>query len=150
MQLSEHFSFNELTITSHESLQKSNRISAESFTKQLKYTAGALEELRTLLGVQLTVTSGFRMPALNKAVGGSVTSKHTHGLCADIIPVGITVNEAFEKIKANKNKLGSVRKVIIEGVRGKSWLHVQSKVLASEPTELFSTLDGQNYTKVGV
>ena len=148
MNLSEHFSFEELTVTSHKSLQKSNRISAESFTKQLKYTAGALEELRELLGVPLKVTSGFRMPALNKAVGGSATSKHTQGLCADVIPVGITVNEAFEKIKANKSKLGSVRKVIIEGVKGKSWLHVQAKVLASEPLEMFATSDGKNFEKV--
>jgi hypothetical protein len=150
MKLSPNFSFLELTVTSHESLQKSNRISAESFTKQLKYTAGALEEVRELLGVPLTVTSGFRMPILNKAVGGSATSKHTVGLCADVIPVGMAVNEAFAKITANKDKLGSVRKVIIEGIKGKSWLHIQSKVLASEPTELFSTTDGKNYTKVGV
>lgn len=148
MKLSEHFTFDELTITSHASLQESNRKSAEPFTKQLKYTAGALEEIRELLGVPLKVTSGFRMPMLNKAVGGSSTSKHTHGLCADIVPDGITVNDAFQKIIKNKDKLNSVRKVIIEGVKGKLWLHVQSKVLASEPTELFTTDDGKNYTRV--
>lgn len=148
MQLTEHFSFNELTATSSSSLQKSNRLSAQPYMKQLKYTASALEEIRALLGVPLTVTSGFRMPLLNKSVGGSITSKHTQGLCADIIPVGISVNEAFEKIKSNKDKLDSVRKVIIEGVKGKSWLHVQSKTLASEPLELFSTNDGKNYTKI--
>jgi len=148
MKLTPHFTFEELTVTSHDSLQKSNRISAESFTKQLKYTAGALEEVRELLGVPLTVTSGFRMPILNKAVGGSATSKHTVGLCADVIPVGMAVKDAFDKITKNKDKLGSVRKIIIEGVKGKSWLHIQSKVLASEPTELFSTNDGKNFEKV--
>lgn len=148
MQLSKHFSFDELTVTSHESLQKSNRLSAEPFIKQLKYTAGALEEIRELLNVPLKVTSGFRMPALNKAVGGSATSKHTQGLCADIQPMGVTVNEAFDIIAKNKGKLLSVRKVIIEGVKGKSWLHVQSKVLASEPTELFATNDGVNFRRV--
>ena len=148
MKLTPHFTFNELTNTSHVSLLQSNRLSAEPFMKNLKYTAGALEEVRELLGVPMTITSGFRMPILNKAVGGSATSKHTQGLCADIIPVGITVNEAFEKIKANKSKLGSVRKVIIEGVKGKSWLHVQAKVLASEPIELFATSDGKNFEKV--
>lgn len=148
MKLSEHFSFEELTITGNESLQKSNRLSAESFIKQLKYTAGSLEEVRELLGVPLTITSGFRMPVLNKAVGGSATSKHTQGLCADFIPVGITVNEAFAKITANKEKLLSVRKVIVEGVKGKAWIHLQSKVLATEPTEFFATSDGVNYTKI--
>ena len=148
MQLSKNFSFDELTVTSRTSLQKSNRTSAKSFIKQLKYTAGALEEIRELLGVPMTVTSGFRMPILNKAVGGSATSKHTQGLCADVIPIGISVNEAFEKIRVGKDSLDSVRKVIIEGVLGKSWLHVQAKVLATEPTELFATTDGKNFNKV--
>lgn len=149
MKLSEHFSFDELTITSHASLQKSNRLSAEPFKKNLTYTAGALEEIRALLGVPLTITSGFRMPALNSAVGGSKTSKHTQGLCADFQPIGMSVKEAFEKLTVNKDKLHSVRKIIVEGIRGKAWIHVQSKVLASEPTELFATNDGVNYTKVG-
>ena len=148
MNLSEHFTFDELTITSHSALQKSNRISAEGYTKQLKYTAGALEEIRTVLGVPMILTSGFRMPILNKAVGGSATSKHTQGLCADFQPVGMTVKEAFEKIVANKDKLLLVRKAIIEGVKGKQWIHVQAKVLANDPTEFYTTNDGVNFNKV--
>jgi hypothetical protein len=148
MKLSDNFSFDELTVTSNESLQKSNRTSAIGYTKQLKYTAGALEEIRAVLGVPMTVTSGFRMPILNKAVGGSATSKHTQGLCADFQPVGITVKEAFDKIVANKDKLLSVRKAIIEGVKGKQWIHVQAKTLAADPTEFFATNDGRNFTKV--
>jgi hypothetical protein len=148
MKLSENFSFDELTATSHTSLQKSNRTSAEPFIKQLKYTAGALEEIRAILGVPMKVTSGFRMPILNKAVGGSATSKHTQGLCADFQPVGITVKEAFDKIVSNKDKLLSVRKAIIEGVKGKQWIHVQAKVMATEATEFFATNDGKNFTKV--
>ena len=148
MKLSEHFSFEELTVTSHASLQKSNRLSAEPFKKNLTYTAGALEEIRAVLNVPMTITSGFRIPSLNSAVGGSKTSKHTQGLCADFQPIGITVKEAFDLITANKDKLHSVRKAIIEGVQGKNWIHVQSKVLANEPTQFFSTNDGKNFTEV--
>lgn len=148
MSLSANFSFNELTTTSHSELQEQNRESAKAYMKQLKYTAGALEEVRALLGVPLTITSGYRMPQLNKAVGGSATSKHTQGLCADFIPVNMPVKEAFEKLMRHKDKLHSVRKVIIEGVKGKSWVHLQAKVLVSEPMELFATSDGKTYTKV--
>lgn len=148
MKLSPHFSFNELTNTSHTEVLPQNREYAKAFMKQLKYTAGALEEVRELLGVPMTITSGYRMPQLNKAVGGSATSKHTQGLCADFIPIGMTVKEAFAKITANKDKLLSVRKVIIEGVKGKNWVHLQAKVSADEPTELYATSDGKTYTKV--
>lgn len=149
MNLSPHFSFNELTNTSHSEVLPQNREYAKAFMKQLKYTAGALEEVRELLGVPMTITSGYRMPQLNKAVGGSATSKHTQGLCADFIPIGMSVKEAFAKITANKDKLLSVRKVIIEGVKGKNWIHLQAKVSTDEPTELYATSDGKIYTKVG-
>jgi len=148
MKLSEHFTFEELTVTSHTSLQKTNRLSAEPFKKNLTYTAGALEEIRAVLNVPMTITSGFRMPSLNSAVGGSKTSKHTQGLCADFQPIGMSVGDAFDLITANKDKLHSVRKAIIEGVQGKNWIHVQSKVLANEPTQFFSTNDGKNFTEV--
>lgn len=149
MQLSEHFTFDELTNTGHSELLDSNRESAKGYVKQLKYTAGALEEVRAVLGVALQVTSGFRSSKLNKAVGGSATSKHTHGLCADFKPIGsMTVKEAFAKLTANKDKLTSVRKVIVEGVRGKEWIHLQAKTLAEEPMEFYSTTDGATYKKV--
>jgi Uncharacterized protein conserved in bacteria len=147
MQLSEHFSFDELTTTSHSELAQGNKKQAESFIKQLKYTAGALEEVRSLLGVSMTITSGYRSPMLNKEVGGSPTSKHTHGLCADFKPNGMTVKDAFAIIQKNKDKLHSVRKAIIEGVKGKEWIHLQAKVNADEPLELYSTNDGINYKK---
>ena len=34
----------------------------------------------------LTVTSGYRSPAVNRAVGGSATSAHCVGLAADLVP----------------------------------------------------------------
>jgi hypothetical protein len=151
MKLSDHFTFNELTTTGHEELLEQNRVSAQKYIKQLKYTAGALEECRKVIGVGLQVTSGYRMPALNKKVGGSATSKHTQGLCADFKPVGMmTVKEAFNKLLENKDKLYSVRKVIIEGVKGKEWIHMQSRTPSdvNVALEFFTTNDGKNFKGV--
>lgn len=146
MQLSKHFSFDELTTTSHDELLSGNREQAKGFMKQLKYTAGALEEVRSLLGVSMTITSGYRSPMLNKAVGGSPTSKHTHGLCADFKPNGMSVKDAFAIIQKNKDKLHSVRKAIIEGggKNGASWIHLQAKTPTdvNEPIELYASIDG--------
>ena len=50
-----------------------------------------LEKLRAALGAKLggectvNINSGYRTPALNKAVGGSITSKHKQGKAADIV-----------------------------------------------------------------
>lgn len=43
-----------------------------------------LDPLRELYGKPITVNSGYRCPAVNKAVGGSATSDHVKGFAADI------------------------------------------------------------------
>ena len=148
MKLTEHFTFDELTSTSHNELLEANRESAKSFMKQLKYIAGTLEEIRAVLGVPLRVTSGFRNNALNKAVGGSPTSGHTKGLCADVIPLGVDVVEAQKKIIANKDKCPSLKKCILEIVKGSEWLHVEAKTEANQPTQFYVTSNGKTYTEI--
>ena len=43
-----------------------------------------LQPLRTALGVEMPVNSGYRCPELNAAVGGVPTSQHMKGEAADI------------------------------------------------------------------
>lgn len=49
----------------------------------LKRLADLLEEVRTLIGHPLVITSAYRSPALNAAVGGVPHSRHALGLAAD-------------------------------------------------------------------
>ena len=146
--MTKHFTFEELTNTSNTELLEANRESAKAFMKQLKYVAGTLEEIRAVLGVPLRVTSGFRNNALNKAVGGSATSGHTKGLCADIIPVGLNVSDAFKLIIENKAQCQSLKKCIIEKVRGSEWLHIETKTEANQPQQFFATSNGKTYTEI--
>ena len=150
MKLTTHFTFEELTDSaSYPNLVPKNRELAKQFEKRLRYVAGTLEEIRAVLGCRIHVNSGYRFDELNKAVGGSVNSKHMFALCADIVPLDwLTVKEAFDLLIANKDKLPSLRKCIIEGIKGKAWLHIQTKLEAKEPTEFLTTNDGINFEKV--
>ena len=144
--MTEHFTFNELTDSDeHPELVEQNRRDAAGFMKQLKYTAYTLEEIRRVLDVPMKVNSGFRNIALNKAVGGSPTSGHTKGLCADFKPIGMSVEDAYELIKFNKNKCPSLKKCIFESIRGAKWLHIETKVEASQVTQFFTTTNGRSY-----
>ena len=68
----------------------------------LRLTVATLEEIRTLLGVPILVSSGYRSPALNKAVGGSKSSAHMQGLAADFTAPGFgTVLQVARKIAAS-------------------------------------------------
>lgn len=52
-----------------------------------------LDPLREAYGKPITVTSGYRCEALNKAVGGSKTSEHMKGMAADIVGTPNTKSE---------------------------------------------------------
>jgi zinc D-Ala-D-Ala carboxypeptidase len=49
----------------------------------LRRLARGLDRIRLLLGHPLDVSSGYRSPALNAAVGGALNSQHAQGLAAD-------------------------------------------------------------------
>ena len=61
-----------------------------------------LDPLREAWGQPIIITSGYRCPALNRAVGGSATSQHVTGEAADIRTVSDTVEDnkaLYELIK---------------------------------------------------
>ena len=144
-----HFSFKELTNSeSHPDLVPQNMADARRFEKQMRYTACTLEEIRKVLGVPMKVTSGFRNNALNKAVGGSATSGHAKGLCADFIPLGLDITDAFAMIQNSRDKCPSLKKCIYESVRGSKWLHIETKTEANQPQQFFTTSNGKTYTEI--
>lgn len=54
-----------------------------------------LDPLREKYGKPIMVNSGYRSPALNKAVNGSKTSQHMKGLAADITAGSVTKNKVL-------------------------------------------------------
>lgn len=48
--------------------------------------AAAFEQLRTAVGLPLTVLSAYRTPAHNKAIGGARFSQHMEGRALDLRP----------------------------------------------------------------
>ena len=58
-----------------------------------------LQQLRTNLGRPIIITSGYRNPSHNQAVGGSPTSQHLLGTAADIKVAGITIDQLAHHAK---------------------------------------------------
>lgn len=88
MKLSANFHLDEF-VTSQTAARRGidNRPSPEVI-KRLRNTAKGLEMVRAVLGEPVLISSGYRSPALNKAVGGSATSDHMTGDAADFISPG--------------------------------------------------------------
>jgi uncharacterized protein YcbK (DUF882 family) len=85
--LSEHFTLAELTKTN----VKIKNVPNEAQVENLKRLCGWLEMLRSEWNKRygegndpIIINSGYRSPAVNKAVGGVPTSNHLTGCAADI------------------------------------------------------------------
>lgn len=90
MQLSDHFSLEELTFSEKASrLGLDNRPDASEVENLRLLCRFILEPLRLAIAKPIVINSGFRAPAVNKAVGGAATSHHLSGRAADIRVVGM-------------------------------------------------------------
>lgn len=54
-----------------------------------------LEQIRCRFDRPLIITSGYRSPAHNRAVGGATQSRHLYGLAADIRVQGVSPDEVY-------------------------------------------------------
>lgn len=79
-----------------------------------------LDPLREAWGRPITVTSGYRCPALNRAVGGSRTSHHLKGMAADITTGNKADNRRLFQLAVNLRL--PYCQLIDE--KGYSWVHV--------------------------
>lgn len=124
MQLTEHFTLEELTRSATaERLQIDNTPDVEQ-TCRLVALACELEGVRRVFGRPIIVTSGFRCPELNKAVGGKPTSQHTRGEAADIQPIDPAQINKLYKVCI----LYDFDQVLLETKKdGTKWIHVSKK-----------------------
>lgn len=87
-----------------------------------------LQPIRDAWGKPIKVTSGYRCPALNKAVAGSPTSVHMRGWAVDIKPMSGSYKE-FEDFVLNFLANSDLKwdQVIRETSGRSKWLHLGLK-----------------------
>ena len=99
MNLTPHFTLEELTHTDHRELEN---IPNETEQANIQRLAEFLEDLKTLLGGKpIMVNSAFRSKAVNDAVGSKDTSQHRIGCAADIRVPGMTPDEVVRAVVAS-------------------------------------------------
>ena len=99
MNLTEHFTLEELTHTDHRELEN---IPNETEQANIQRLAEFLEAVKTLLGGKpIMVNSAFRSKAVNDAVGSKDTSQHRIGCAADIRVPGMTPDQVVRAVIAS-------------------------------------------------
>ena len=86
----------------------------------LNKLADYLDVIREKVGEPIIISSGYRCPMLNKAVGGVVNSQHQKGLAADLVCANMT------KLESVLRETGGFDQLIKEHRKGSKsfWFHV--------------------------
>lgn len=127
MNLSENFTLKELTDSNTAvKLGIDNTPPGDVVPKLQALAVNVLQPLRNWYGKPICISSGYRCPRLNVAVGGSKTSQHLRGEAADIdIKGDLTAGrKMFEYIK---NNLVFDQLIWEHDKGGCYWVHVSYK-----------------------
>lgn len=128
MKLSENFTLTEFTKS-----QTGERLGIDNVPKgehleNLRHLVGKIiQPVRSYYKQVMTVNSGYRSPALNKAVGGAATSQHCNGEAADIEIPGVANYDLARHIQDNYEFDQLILEFYTPGVPDSGWVHVSLK-----------------------
>ncbi|WP_343728530.1 D-Ala-D-Ala carboxypeptidase family metallohydrolase [Duganella sp.] len=117
MSLTEHFTLEELVASQIAARRRIDNRPSAGIIDNLRRVAGVLEQVRAAVGRPVTISSGYRCPALNTAVGGARDSAHLQGLAADINVSGMAPKDLARAIVAAGIEFDQL---IYEG----TWVHI--------------------------
>ena len=131
VRLSEHFKLAELCKTSVRTAD--GNIPSHAAIENLKRLSGWLEMLRSEWNTRygdgdapIIINSGYRSPAVNKAVGGVATSNHLTGCAVDIRVLGMEqlLRYAVILLDISDESQEDFDELLIErNAKGTYWLH---------------------------
>lgn len=115
-----HFTIDELCRSETARIRGIDNTPTEEVRKNLTALVdNVLDPLREWYGKPIYVNSGYRCPALNKAVGGVANSQHLTGQAADI-----DVNDRAENRKLMKHIEDNLDFDQLIWENGGAWVHV--------------------------
>jgi hypothetical protein len=122
MKLTEHFSLEELTATSHREFDNTpNDAELANLTRLAEF----LEQVKTALdGKPVMINSGFRSKAVNDSVGSKDSSQHRIGAACDFRVPGMTPNEVVKALIASKLAYDQIIREFSDPVSGGGWTHI--------------------------
>ena len=118
--LTDHFTLAEMTVSQTASRKGIKNTPGAAETEALyQLCKNVLEPVRQHFGKPVIVTSGYRSPRLNRAIGGSSTSQHCKGEAADFTVAGAPNADVLDWMHRNLNY-----DQLIDEFNPGGWIHV--------------------------
>jgi hypothetical protein len=146
--LTEHFTLEEFTRSDKARELRINNTPAPTIVANLRRLAKFNELVRLeLKGAAMVISSGYRCPALNRAVGGAANSAHLDGLACDFkapaFGTPMAICQALERSTLQFDQL------IYERVGGAVWVHLGIAAEGKTPRRQVLTIDSRG-TRIGL
>ena len=125
MKLTEHFTLSEFVRSETADRNHIDNTPTQEVIDNLRnLCSNVLEPARVAFGSPIYITSGYRCPSLNKAVGGKPTSQHLRGEAADLQVHGVeNLRKLYNAIKSR----GVFDQLLYESNGATKWIHVSYK-----------------------
>lgn len=127
IRLSAHFTLAEMIRSGTADRLRLDNTPPADVLRSLQHTAEMLERIRSTLGKPIVVTSGYRSPEVNRAVGGVSSSDHTLGQAADFVSPAYGTPYLIASLLAPLVSTLGIEQLILEGIKGKQWIHVSTR-----------------------
>ena len=98
MNLSENFTLEEMIASETAARHNIDQTPSNDVLMNLRRLALFLEDVRKILDKPIQISSAYRSPLANEAVGGKKTSQHCRGAAADIKVKGMTPDQVVRAI----------------------------------------------------
>jgi len=119
MQLSEHFSYDEMTHSDVAVRNGWDNTPTDAELSNLKRLSAFLEQVKDMLGGKpIMINSAYRSKKINDAVGSKDTSQHRLGCAADIRVPSMTPDEVVQAVIASNLQFDQVIREF------NSWTHI--------------------------
>ncbi|TKD52152.1 DUF882 domain-containing protein [Sphingomonas baiyangensis] len=143
MQLSKHFNLREFTRSQTAARRDIPNVPGKAETAALKLLCEkVLEPIREQFG-PVMISSGYRSPRLNAAIGSGPMSQHTKGQAADFEVPGVSNYEVARWVQRNLAFDQLILEMWKKGDPNAGWIHVSFR----EPNRnQVLTYDGRGYS----
>lgn len=123
MQLTRNFHLNEFLVSQTASRMRLDNTPTFEVKRNLKLLAEkVLQPIRDHFDLPVIISSGYRSPAVNRAVGGSTRSQHQFGQAADFTIPSVDNYSLAKWIQENLNYDQLILEFYMGGNSG--WVHV--------------------------
>ncbi len=143
MKLSNNFSLSEFTASpTADRLGIDNTPNKEVTDNLQELVTFVLQPIRDRFG-SVVISSGYRSPELNKAIGGSTTSDHCLGCAADFEVQGMDNKAMAQWIANNLDFKQVILEFYHEGDMHSGWIHCSYKKDNNKKQKLNALKDGK-------